>query len=335
MCMRLVYAADLHGDIGSYRSLLALAVDTGARAAIVGGDLLPHAITLRTAIQTQRDFIAEQLRPVLEWFRAHHPAIHICLLPGNDDWAAAITDLAALEHDGLVILLDERAVALTPALPLRQEKEKQATIEASGESEPVKGRTGEGVLRCSPLTRSPAHPLTPSAELWLAGFACVPLTPFSIKDYERRDAGPLPPFSFAMAYTSWDGEIQPTDAATIAARPSIAEALATLAQRSDPRRTIYVCHTPPFNTPLDAMPRGRHVGSKALRAFIEQHAPPLTLHGHIHESPEISGRYAVQLGATWSINPGHNPTRFQAVALDTDDLAGTITHTAFGRPPSS
>ena len=46
-------------------------------------------------------------------------------------------------------------------------------------------------------------------ELWLAGYACVPLTPFSIKDYERRDDGPLPPFGFGMAYASWSGEIRP------------------------------------------------------------------------------------------------------------------------------
>jgi hypothetical protein len=169
----------------------------------------------------------------------------------------------------------------------------------------------------------------------LAGYACVPLTPFSIKDYERRDDGPLPPFSFGMAYTSTSGEIQPADAAAITAQPSIAEALAALAQRSDPQRTIYVCHTPPFDTPLDSMPRGRHVGSKALRAFIELHAPPLTLHGHIHEAPELSGRYAAQLGSTWSINPGHDPRRFQAVTFDADDLDGTITHTAYGRPIAS
>jgi Icc-related predicted phosphoesterase len=138
-----------------------------------------------------------------------------------------------------------------------------------------------------------------------------------------------------MAYTSASGEIQPADAAAITAQPSIAEALSALAQQSDPQRTIYVCHTPPFDTPLDSMPHKRHVGSKALRAFIEQHAPPLTLHGHIHESPELSGRYAAQLGPTWSINPGHDPRRFQAVTLDTDDLAGTITHTAYGRPGTS
>jgi hypothetical protein len=196
----------------------------------------------------------------------------------------------------------------------------------------MQARRGEVTRALDLVTPSPHHPITPSLGLWLAGYACVPLTPFSIKDYERRDDGLLPPFSFDMAYTSWGGEIQPADAEALAAQPSIAEALAALAERSDPQHTIYVCHTPPFDTPLDAMPRGRHVGSKALRAFIEQHAPPLTLHGHIHESPDMSGRYAVQLGATWSINPGHDPKRFHAVALDTDDLAGTITHTVYGRP---
>ena len=304
--MRLVYAADLHGDIDSYRSLLDLAVATDARAAIVGGDLLPHAIKLGTALQTQRDFIAEQLHPLLAWFHAQHPEIAVYLLPGNDDWAGAIMDLDQLEEAGLAFPLHERVYRISTT------DHRPPTTEFN---EVVGGRSsvvGDG--------------------LWLAGYACVPLTPFSIKDYERRDDGPLPPFSFGMAYTSWSGEIQPAKAATIVAQPSIAEALASLAEQSDPQHTIYVCHTPPFNTPLDMMPRGRHVGSKALRAFIEQHAPPLTLHGHIHEAPEISGRYAVQLGATWSINPGHDPGRFQAVTLDTDDLTGTIAHTAYGRP---
>ena len=310
--MRLVYAADLHGDIDSYRSLLDLATTTEARAAIVGGDLLPHAITLRTALQVQRDFIAKQLGPLLAWFRARHPEIDVYLLPGNDDWAGAIIDLDRLEQAGLAFPLHERVYRL------------------SGER--VSGRKGERVKGHHSRPPSPFHPFTSSSGLWLAGYACVPLTPFSIKDYERRDEGPLPPFSFGMAYTSAMGELQPVDAAAITAQPSIAEALAAVAQRSDPQRTIYVCHTPPFDTPLDSMPRGRHVGSKALRAFIEQHAPPLTLHGHIHESPELSGRYAAQLGPTWSINPGHDERRFQAVTLDTDDLAGTIMHTTYGRP---
>ena len=87
-----------------------------------------------------------------------------------------------------------------------------------------------------------------------------------------------------------------------------------------------------MDTPLDQMPREKHVGSRAVRAFVERYAPPLTLHGHIHEAPQMSGRYAAQIGATWCVNPGHDPRRFQAVALDTDDLDGTIEHTVYGRP---
>jgi Icc-related predicted phosphoesterase len=311
--MRLVYAADLHGDIDSYRSLLDLAVAAGARAAIVGGDLLPHAIRLRSALQEQRDFIAERLRPLLERFRAQHPQIALYLLPGNDDWAAAIEDLDQLEQDGLLLGLHERVHALSTT-----DHRPPAT-----KRDDILGHPSSVVGRPSSVVED---------GLWLAGYACVPLTPFSIKDYERRDDGPLPPFSFGMAYTSWGGEIQPARPEALAAQPSIGEALAALAERSDPQHTIYVCHTPPFGTPLDAMPRGRHVGSKALRAFIERHTPPLTLHGHVHEAPEISGRYAARLGPTWSINPGHDPKRFCAVALDTDDIEGTIEHTVFGRP---
>src|SRR6266498_5067871 len=140
--MRLVYTADLHGDIDSYRALLELAIATEARAAIVGGDLLPHAIKLQSAIQSQRDFITMQLRPLLATFREQHPSIAVYLLAGNDDWAAAITALADLEQEELAYPLHERVYKL------------------HADAEPP---------------------------LWLAGYACVPVTPFSIKDYERRD----------------------------------------------------------------------------------------------------------------------------------------------------
>lgn len=284
--MRLVYTADLHGDAAAYRALLDLARATHARAAIVGGDLLPHAIKLSGALATQRAFVENELRPILRQFKANQPECRVYLLAGNDDWAAAIAALDDLEQEGL-------------AYPLHQRVYDIATVGA-----------------------------TP---LWLAGYACVPITPFSIKDYERRDAGPMPLFDFGMAYTSHSGAIMPANRQEFATLPTIADDLATLARHSEPRRTIYVCHTPPAGTPLDQMPRGRHVGSQALRTFIEQHAPPLTLHGHIHEGPDESGQYAVRLGPTWSINPGHSPARFQAVVLDTDDIEGTLEHTVLGR----
>lgn len=286
--MRLAYTADLHGDIESYQSLLELAVASGARAAIVGGDLLPHSFKVAEALASQREFIQTQLRPLLETFRTAHPDIDVYLLPGNDDWFAAIAELAVLERTWLAYPLHQHVY------PLR----------------PIGGE--------------------PEANVWLAGYACVPLTPFSIKDYERRDQGPMSAFSFAMAYVSWEGSIRPVKAHEIARLPSIADDLADLARRSDPARTVYVCHTPPFDTALDQMPRNRHAGSRAVRKLIEQHGPLLTLHGHIHESPDMSGQFAVQIGNTWSVNPGRDPVRFHAVTVDTDDIAGTLTHTVYG-----
>jgi Icc-related predicted phosphoesterase len=41
------------------------------------------------------------------------------------------------------------------------------------------------------------------------------------------------------------------------------------------------------------------VGSAAVRTAIERYQPPLSLHGHIHES-----RGAVKIGRTLCINPG-------------------------------
>ncbi len=299
--MRLVCTADLHGDIDSYRELLELAAQTDARAAIVAGDLLPHAIRVDTALQVQREFVIGRLRPLLAEFYASYPRIGVYLLAGNDDWAAAIHELDALEADRLAWPLHERVYNLAD-------------------------------FAYTDGTQPAVETLPGDEALWIAGYACVPVSPFSIKDYERTDTSALPQFSFQMAYTSRDGAIRPVSASEIAALPSIAADLQALAARSDPARTIYVCHAPPAHTPLDQMARNRHIGSRAVRGFIEQHAPLLTLHGHIHEAPELSGQYAVQIGKTWCVNPGHDPLHFQAVAFDTDDIAGTLNHTVLGRP---
>jgi len=72
-----------------------------------------------------------------------------------------------------------------------------------------------------------------------------------------------------------------------------------------PRKTVYVLHAPPFNTSLDVIWNGEHVGSKAIRSFLLQEQPLLSLHGHIHESPDITGKWKDTLGKTMAINPGN------------------------------
>ncbi|MFH0834968.1 MAG: metallophosphoesterase, partial [Candidatus Micrarchaeota archaeon] len=47
--------------------------------------------------------------------------------------------------------------------------------------------------------------------------------------------------------------------------------------------TVFVSHFPPFNTAADFI-HGRHVGSPALRAFLEEKQPRACICGHIHEA---------------------------------------------------
>lgn len=68
---------------------------------------------------------------------------------------------------------------------------------------------------------------------------------------------------------------------------------------------ILVAHAPPYNTALDVVWNKQHVGSRALRTFIEHRQPWLTLHGHIHESPELTGQVQETIGKTVCINPGN------------------------------
>ncbi len=47
---------------------------------------------------------------------------------------------------------------------------------------------------------------------------------------------------------------------------------------------ILISHAPPFDTQVDALRNGKHVGSKAIRTIIEQYQPDLCISGHIHEA---------------------------------------------------
>jgi hypothetical protein len=62
---------------------------------------------------------------------------------------------------------------------------------------------------------------------------------------------------------------------------------------------ILICHQPPYGTKNDLAQGKVHVGSKAVRAFIEHYQPLICFTGHIHEGVGID-----QIGKTRIINPG-------------------------------
>ena len=71
------------------------------------------------------------------------------------------------------------------------------------------------------------------------------------------------------------------------------------AQVRDARNFILVSHPPPLRTETDRLANGKHVGSAAVRKFIEEKQPILCLTGHIHES-----RGQDHIGRTSILNPG-------------------------------
>jgi len=72
--------------------------------------------------------------------------------------------------------------------------------------------------------------------------------------------------------------------------------------------SILVSHTPPYDTALDKIWIGRHVGSKIIREFIVREKPILGIHAHIHE-----GRGVDKLGETTIINPGPLQNGYHAI----------------------
>ena len=105
-------------------------------------------------------------------------------------------------------------------------------------------------------------------------------------------------------------------------------------QVPDIGRTIFNFHAPPYGTGLDEAPaldanmRPTHggavmkpVGSTAVREAIGRYQPPLSVHGHIHES-----RGVVKLGRTLALNPGssYSDGTLQAAVIDLNEKNGKI-----------
>jgi Icc-related predicted phosphoesterase len=57
-----------------------------------------------------------------------------------------------------------------------------------------------------------------------------------------------------------------------------------ISQVEEAKYHILVSHVPPFKTKTDKLLNGKHVGSTAVRTYIEEKQPLLCLCGHIHES---------------------------------------------------
>jgi Icc-related predicted phosphoesterase len=164
----------------------------------------------------------------------------------------------------------------------------------------------------------------------VAGSSWVPITPFAMKDWERWEDGAPERPARLEGWVSHAGGIAPADFDPQRRSPTIAAALDELAAQAGPD-ALYVLHSPPRDTRCDMIAARAHVGSRAIRAFVERVQPPLVLSGHIHESPRVSGSYRDAIGRSVVVNPGQFGTvRLCGVWFDPQRIAETLRHTVFG-----
>lgn len=165
----------------------------------------------------------------------------------------------------------------------------------------------------------------------LAGLSWVPITPFSIKDWERWDDGAEETPARLEGWVSRELTVVKHRFDPAHREPTIAAALDGLGAITPVASTLFVLHSPPRGTACDMIGAGQHVGSRAIRAFIERHQPPLILSGHIHESPRVSDAYRDNVGDTLVVNPGQFGTsRLCGVWFDPQRAAETLRHTIYG-----
>lgn len=164
----------------------------------------------------------------------------------------------------------------------------------------------------------------------LLGYSSTPPTPHWGKDFERLDlpGDPLPHFP-GWAWDPARGGTREIDLAEhFNGRLAISQELELAPRAADP--WILVAHAPPYDSKLDRLAKVTYpIGSRAVRHFIEQRQPLCTLHGHVHDSPDVTGCYSERFGATLSINPGQSHTRLYAVVFDARRPAESLRHSVY------
>ncbi len=161
------------------------------------------------------------------------------------------------------------------------------------------------------------------------GYACVPPTPFLLKDWERYDVsryvdpGAVSPEEGYRTVPVSESEVR---------YGTISEDLARLAGDRPLANAVFLFHSPPYKTLLDRaaldgkmvdhVPLDVHVGSIAIARFIQERQPLVTLHGHIHESARITGSWRDRIGRTHMFSAAHDGPELALVSFTLEDPAG-------------
>lgn len=139
---------------------------------------------------------------------------------------------------------------------------------------------------------------------------------------------------YEMASTGWSN-VTPWDTPREENEDDLRERLESVIDDIDDiDHSIFNFHVPPYDSQLDEAPEldedlkpkygaqtMEPVGSHAVRDLIEKYQPPLSLHGHIHES-----RGKTRIGDTIAINPGsvYSEGSLQGAIVDLEPAVNVV-----------
>jgi len=165
----------------------------------------------------------------------------------------------------------------------------------------------------------------------IVGYSNVPITPFGIKDWEKFDLTNVPKKFEDFYYKRLKSDVRFDGFKSVVGKfhefnfkkdmfkhDSIELDLEKDLFTNNPGKTVYILHTPPYNTNLDLISSKIHVGSIASRLFIEKYQPYLTLHGHIHETVDVSGNFFDNIGKTICLSSGNHNVGGKLCLIDLD-----------------
>ncbi len=160
-----------------------------------------------------------------------------------------------------------------------------------------------------------------------SGYSYVPPTPFALKDWERYDVSR---YVDPGCVSPEEGQRTVPALADEVRSRTIHDDLTLMTHGRDMARSVFLFHSPPYGSLLDRAaldgksvdhaPLDVHVGSVAIVRFIIEQQPLLTLHGHIHESPRLTGSWRQKMGRTHCFSAAHDGPELAVVRFDLEDL---------------
>lgn len=163
------------------------------------------------------------------------------------------------------------------------------------------------------------------------GYSFIPPTPFRLKDWEKYDVsrfvdpGSVHPFEGMHTVPVSEYEMRYS---------TIQDDLSEMTSGHDLSATIMLFHSPPYDTGLDRAaldgvrvdhaPLDLHIGSIAVSRLIRARQPLVTLHGHVHESASLTGRWKERMGDTFMFSAGHDGPELALVKFEPDNPATAV-----------